>query len=850
MHSRIRAGSVITLLFFIIMAFSSSLMAQSLKRYSLTIAAQPVGDAIVELALALDLNIVYLTSLAKDKRSQPLNGDYTLAEALTILLKDSGLKATIVNSRVIQIERIRIKTPRFERPDYPEPPEPEPELPPGPAPKTEEIIEEQTEVVEVVGRLLSPYNLGTTLSSTKTQRHFLDTPQIVNALPEALSRDISARNYADTTRLSSSATYLERSAGVADELRLRGFSYPSLKINGIGAHAYVSPVDLAFVDSIEVAKGPGSVLFGRMEPGGMINMMLKEPNGAANSLTLRHGDDDYKRAELDLSLDWSDDTALRAIGFVQRQGDEASLNLDDADGLMLALSHGFENDSTLNVHYRFESQDILQQFGSPIEGFDSSVQFFRDENGEIEVLVPRQEDLRAGLDVDRHSLNVSINDWLIGDWSADFHLQYDRYKASSFLRYPVIEEFIVDVNGNQVSEDELTEALLNNPELLQILIEGLETISVDTDNLSFDQSTFSYDTEFISTEFTLYKAMSLGNAELEQLYGMNINHSSPESLVWQNHDIRTGFVPIEQADTLFNTESSDVDVTDFNVGLFGQWVVNWQALTVFAGARVDQLEFKSSSDVEDVDKQFTETTWRLGGVYRLNSQTSVYLNYSEAFSPQFALREIPSEPGSEDYPEPYNVIDFPEPARSTQKEFGIKRTWLDGRLQSSCAVFDIEKKDIESLVTRQENQGVECDVAGSLGSGWHITLGVSVHDARITGSEDDYLVGNKPRITPEKNLRAWLSKDFSMMDNWRSRVGVGYTWVDNRHINADNEVLLPSYNLVDVGLLVDLSNDLSLTVYVRNLLDETYTEGVFNALPYWTNAGRDRTIESRLSWRF
>ena len=82
------------------------------------------------------------------------------------------------------------------------------------------------DIVVVVAQMISPYNLGTTVSSTKTQRGFLETPQAVSAIPEELSKDIGSRDLADVTMLASSATYLERSAGVTDELRLRGFAYP------------------------------------------------------------------------------------------------------------------------------------------------------------------------------------------------------------------------------------------------------------------------------------------------------------------------------------------------------------------------------------------------------------------------------------------------------------------------------------------------------------------------------------------------------------------------------------------------------------------------------------------------
>ena len=477
--------------------FSNILQAKSLERYHFDIKVQSVNSALIELALQRELNVVYLANLTKNLKAKEVVGDYSLAQALDLLLSDSGLKATITNNRMIKIKRLKVK----KQPEFTIKLKLKRML----KPRHNLYLLSLNLIIEVVAQLMSPYNLGSTISSTKTQQDFLETPQTINALPKELASDIYARTYTDTVSLASSVTYLERSSGVSDELRLRGFAYPALKINGMSSHAYIAPVDVAFIDNIEVAKGPSSVLFGRMEPGGVINMMLKKPGSSQDSIIIRHGEDDFNRVELDINWALTDNTELRSIGFIQRHGDVDNLDLDDSEGAMLALRHQFENGGELNVQYRFESQDVLQRFGSPVEGFNSSVQFFRDENGEIEVIASRQEDVRSGLNVDRNNLYLGVNDWLLGDWSADLHIQIDQYQASSLIRYPIIDEFVVDVNGDIITNEELTEALLADKALFQILTEGLQTLSIEPENIHFEHASFDYDTQFISTELTLFK---------------------------------------------------------------------------------------------------------------------------------------------------------------------------------------------------------------------------------------------------------------------------------------------------------------------------------------------------------
>lgn len=822
------------------------LQAKSLERYHFDIKAQPVNSALIALALQRELNVVYLANLTRNLRANEVVGDFSLAQALDLLLSNSGLKATITNNRMIKIKRIKVKK--------------RTQVSTNPLVKTKKLIQlkpapvatkpAEIETIEVVAQLMSPYNLGSTVSSTKTQRDFLETPQIINAIPKELANDINARTYTDTVSLASSVTYLERSSGVSDELRLRGFAYPALKINGMSSHAYVAPVDVAFIDSIEVAKGPSSVLFGRMEPGGVVNMMLKKPGSTQDNIMIRHGDDDFNRAELDISWALTDNTELRSIGFIQRHGDVENLDLDDSEGAMLALRHQFENGGELNVQYRFESQEVLQRFGSPVEGFNSSVLFFRDENGEIEVVASRQEDVRSGLDVDRNSLYLGINDWLIVDWSADLHLQLDQYKASSLISYPIIEEFVVDVNGDIVTNDELTEALLADEELFQILTEGLQTLSIDPDNIRFEHAAFAYDTQFISTELTLFKALSFDSFDLEQLYGVNVNSSTPETLVWQTHDTRSTFIPTDQTEVLFNTENTKTDLRDFNAGLFGQWVLNWQDFTVFIGSRIDYLKFSSNHDAIEEEKSFVESTFRLGGIYRLTDNSSLFLNYSESFSPQFGLIETEVVAPTEEDDDIIASVNFPKPARSNQYELGLKKSWFNGQLQTSCSAFSIDKQGINAIIQRQKNKGFECDVAGTIAHTWHLAMGISWLDAQITQSSDPDFIGMRPRMTPEHSVRMWLNKDVALFDNWHSTLGLGYTYVDKRFYDSGNEDALDAYHVVDTVISLNYDDDISVSLMLRNLFDESYTQGVFNALPYWTNPGLERTLETRLSYRF
>jgi iron complex outermembrane receptor protein len=69
------------------------------------------------------------------------------------------------------------------------------------------------------------------------------------------------------------------SLGFGTGFILRGFRNDRIYRNGLVATAkdFPNEFDVTNVESIDVLKGPASVLFGRTEPGGLINVTTQKP---------------------------------------------------------------------------------------------------------------------------------------------------------------------------------------------------------------------------------------------------------------------------------------------------------------------------------------------------------------------------------------------------------------------------------------------------------------------------------------------------------------------------------------------------------------------------------------------
>ncbi len=106
----------------------------------------------------------------------------------------------------------------------------------------------------------------------------LDTSQAVNVVPEQVLKDQLPRNIDDALVNISGITQTNTLAGTQDAVIRRGFGDNrdgSIMRNGM---PLVQGRSLnAAVESVEVLKGPASLLYGIMDPGGIVNTISKRP---------------------------------------------------------------------------------------------------------------------------------------------------------------------------------------------------------------------------------------------------------------------------------------------------------------------------------------------------------------------------------------------------------------------------------------------------------------------------------------------------------------------------------------------------------------------------------------------
>ena len=120
--------------------------------------------------------------------------------------------------------------------------------------------------------------------------------------------------------------------------------------------------------------------------------------------------------------------------------------------------------------------------------------------------------------------------------------------------------------------------------------------------------------------------------------------------------------------------------------------------------------------------------------------------------------------------------------------------------------------------------GLEVDVRWYHESGLSVVLSGTMQDTEITESPDN--LGNEAQRQPPYQFRVSPNYEFKMANGVTVNVYGSFTVVDDRWSDNGNTVVLPGYEKVDLGVIVNATENLSLQLVLDNVTDEEgLTEG-------------------------
>jgi iron complex outermembrane recepter protein len=250
------------------------------------IPAQSLDSSLLRLAADSGLEILFTADQVRGVTGNSLDGSMTPAKALSRLLQGSGMTYRFVDAKTVTIEQLpghTVKTPN---------------------PQSATTLPPVNVVADAVYDETDPYNPSyvqpDATTGTRTDTPIMLTPLNVQVITQQVIRlDQALRNVSGviTNRVSSTDDF-EPNAGSGTGITIRGFASPTTLRNGFRLQGGANR-NMSNVESIEVLKGPAAILYGLVEPGGIVNVLTKQPLATPYyALNQQFGSYDFYRSTL------------------------------------------------------------------------------------------------------------------------------------------------------------------------------------------------------------------------------------------------------------------------------------------------------------------------------------------------------------------------------------------------------------------------------------------------------------------------------------------------------------------------------------------------------------------------
>ncbi|WP_159877356.1 TonB-dependent siderophore receptor [Aquitalea denitrificans] len=609
----------------------------------------------------------------------------------------------------------------------------------------------------------------------------LDTPQAVQSVSPQTIADKQVKTLTEAVGTVSGVVESNTLAGIQDSFTRRGFGERNDgSILRDGVRSYLMSNFDATTESVEVLKGPASLLYGIQEPGGVINVISKKPeNSPKTTLSAQSSSFGGGSATLDTTGPVGDSNfAYRLIA--DKQDTDYWRNYGSTKRSMIAPSLSWSDErNKLLLSYQYSD------FSTP---WDRGTVFY---NGKP-LNVARETRLGDTLDVAQghtQAATASFSRLLGNQWSLDSRLAWNEISYSNYE----------------------TRATAYNART-GVLTRRLDGNVVNNSTLAF------------STK--LQGELSILGQNHKPVIGLDITQSrelrsdtfrGSASTATQLNVNNPVYGVLSTANTTLSATQSDSrsSIDTQSLLLMDNWELSPQWRTTY-GLRYQHYRQEDGVGrpyvVSDRSDGYTALP-QFGLIYKLNPHWSLYGSYSESFVPNAAS----------------DGQSF-EPERGVSHEAGLKLE--QNGISATAAVFHIEKTNvvatdtdgIDKAMGKVRSQGVELDVSGEITRKLSLTLAWAYTDAVVTS--DPVYAGkqlyNVPKHSGSINLAYDLGNDM-FGNHWR--IGGGTRYVGQRQGDAANSFQLPSYYVTDAFIAWQTrlrGQKLEIQANLKNVFDKTY----------------------------
>ncbi|MGU3628861.1 TonB-dependent receptor [Comamonas sp. C24C] len=572
------------------------------------------------------------------------------------------------------------------------------------------------------------------------------------------------------------------------------------------------PFDTWSIERIEVLRGPASVIYGDGAIGGVVNVIPKKPArgpvqneiqataGTNGRRALAFGSGGAINDQWSYRLDVSGD---QSQGWVDR-GDSSNRTVSGA------LRWDVTPDLNLQLSHAQGRQKPMRYFGTPlINGVQDPA--IRERNYNVADSRIQYKDRWTELLAQwAPSSKVVVRSKL-------YHIGSDRYwRNAEAYRYNTVTGLIDRSDNTEIGHD--------------------QTQTGNTTDVSFSGSLFGRANQ-LSLGFDVNRASF---QHTNNTYTGSSGSVDPYNPAPGNYNSSVPFIPRYQ-----NKAEQYALFAEDRLELTDRW-------SVVAGARFDHTDLSRQDLVagnQAFKRSYSNTGWRLGTVYKLNPDLSLYAQASRAADPVSGLLLLSAANSTFDV------------STGKQFEIGVKQSFWEGKGDWTLAAYSITKNNLLTRdpanpalrvqVGERSSRGIEGTLSMPLGKTVQIDANISLLRARYddfsesAGGVTVSRNGNVPTDVPERVANVWVS--WKLVPDWTLSGGLRH--VGKRYADNANTLKLPAYTTADLALQWKATKATTLTVRGFNLFDKHYFTTSYYTNTQWF-VGEGRRVELTLNHRF
>lgn len=740
------------------MAAAAAETAQTAAEENFAISGQLLDQALAAFSARTRIQVLAEGEVTRGVASPGLNGRFTPEEALRRLLAGTGITYRFTDPGTVILEKAAGGGAMILDPVNVE----------GATPKTE----------ETAWGPVKSYVATRSASGTKTDTPIVETPQTISVVTAEQIADRKANTVEDAVAYTAGV----RVGGAGMDLRfdqvsIRGFSATAssdyldgLRQPNTGWLSYYG-TDPYNLERVEVVKGPASVLYGQIAPGGLINRVSKRPSEQAfREVELQAGDNDHYQGQFDVGGKASEDGTLlyRVVGVARDAGTDIEWVGNDTRFLAPSVTWRPDADTrlTLLTQYQYKrtggSQRPYQQ-GTTLTDFWS---------GDEEFDKLEQTQYTAGYDVE-HAVNKTLT-------------------LRQNLRFGT-----VDTVNQYTSVTGTTDGHTLNRTAYGVY-EDMQSVAMDNQaKLAFATGPAKH-TVLVGIDYTWLDS-----------HVLYTSGTAPVIDMWAPDHHQTINRP--------GTVITDQDNTANLVGTYLQDQLEFGGWRLSGGLRRDLARTNKENNRTGARTKTDDsaTTGRIGALYLFESGIAPYASYATSFMP---------DTGSDISGNPY------KPTEGKQYEMGVKYQPPGSNSLLTASLYQLTQTNVKTTdpdnsankvqTGEQRSRGLELEGVAELAEGLKLMGSYTYSTVEITKSNDG-TEGNDPVNTPGQMASLWA--DYTLPSGPLSGIGIGagIRWVGESYDDAANTRKNDDYSVADAAIHYDLDGA-RLALNVNNLFDERY----------------------------